>query len=349
MLVVKSPLRISFLGGGSDYPEFFTSTKGSVFGCSINLYVYVMALPLPPFAAEKIRFTYRKTESVSKISDLQHPVVREILRRYNYSQPINIATMADVSGNSGLGSSSSFTVGSLLLFRKFLKLPIDRESLASEAVDIERKVLLEEGGYQDQYFAAFGGLRKFEFNDFGVSNPNTVKNSTFLKTLEHHMLLIPFGGARNSNVFAKKHVSAIKDREVMNRIMDLVQLTDDVVRKIDKSPTESAVFDYFLSAVKKCWNIKVKNSTNNDLMTANQYINSAIEYGAVAGKLCGAGSSGFILLFCEPALQNSLLLKLGAKNYFRPKIDLLGARFVDNNLQDENLMNDTWDENRWSL
>jgi len=349
VLVVKSPLRVSFLGGGSDYPEFFTSTKGSVFGCSINLYVYIMALPLPPFADEKIRFTYRKTESVAKVSELQHPVVREILRRYDYSQPINIATMADVSGNSGLGSSSSFTVGTLLLFRKFLKMPIDQESLASEAVDIERKVLLEEGGYQDQYFAAFGGLRKFEFNDFGVTNPINVETSTFLKTIERYMLLIPFGGGRNSNVFAKKHVSAIQNREVSNRLKELVQLTDEVVKRIDQRPNESSTLDYFLSAIRESWKIKVMNSADGDLITADRYIQGAIEYGAVAGKLCGAGSSGFILLFCEPGRQNSLLLKLGAKNYLRPKIDLLGARFIDNNLQDQNLINDIWDKNRWSL
>lgn len=348
MLVVKSPLRLSFLGGGSDYFDFFSSEKGAVFGCTINLYVYVMALPLPPFAEEKIRFTYRKTESVSSISELQHPVIREILKRYDYKYPINIATMADVSGNSGLGSSSSFTVGSLLLFRHLLNLPSSPEALALEAIEIERNVLSEEGGFQDQYFAAYGGLRKFEFNHLGMSSTQNVQNVKFLKKIEENILLIPFGGERNSKIFAKKHITAIKETESRKRLLDLVHLTEDVVSKIDTHPEDTTTYENFIYAMKQSWDIKVKNSFDGDLKEADNFIQNAIQNGARAGKLCGAGSSGFILLFCPLELHNSLLSRIGAKNYCKPKIDLRGARFVEDELKGKVAVSETWDINRWT-
>jgi len=348
MLVIKSPLRLSFLGGGSDYFDFFSSENGVVFGCTINLYVYVMALPLPPFAEEKIRFTYRKTESVSTISELRHPVIREILKRYDYKYPINIATMADVSGNSGLGSSSSFTVGSLLLFRHLLKLPFSPEALALEAIDIERNVLSEEGGFQDQYFAAYGGLRRFEFNHLGMSNTKNVQNAYFLKKIEENILLIPFGGARTSKIFAKKHLSAIKNADSRKRLLDLVHLTKEVVSKIDTHPEDTTTYENFIYAMKQSWDIKVKNSFDGDLNDADNFIQNAIQNGASAGKLCGAGSSGFILLFCPPEFHNSFLSRIGVKNYCKPKIDLQGARIVDDELKDKEAVSDIWNANRWT-
>jgi len=348
MLVIKSPLRLSFLGGGSDYFDFFSSEKGVVFGCTVNLYVYVTALPLPPFAEEKIRFTYRKTESVSSISELQHPVIREILKRYDYQYPINIATMADVSGNSGLGSSSSFTVGSLLLFRHLMNLPSSPEVLALEAIEIERNVLSEEGGFQDQYFAAYGGLRKFEFNHLGMSNTKDIQNVNFLKKIEENILLIPFGGERNSKIFAKKHITAIKETESRKRLQDLVHLTEEVLSKIESHPEETTTYENFIYAMKQSWDIKVKNSFDDDLKGADYFIQNAIKNGASAGKLCGAGSSGFILLFCSPELHNLLLSRIGAKNYCKPKIDLQGARFADDELMSKVTVSETWNVNRWN-
>ena len=170
MLIAKSPLRISFLGGGSDFPSYFqnSSIGGSVLGTSIARYVYVMIENQPLFEEVKFRVTYRKTDAAQDLESIKHPSVRESLKLRSWTSPLNIATMADLPGRSGLGSSSAFTVALNIALDKMQNRDLALSSkylydLAHRAIMIERIKLNEHGGYQDQFHSVFGGLRRYDF------------------------------------------------------------------------------------------------------------------------------------------------------------------------------------------
>ena len=347
MIIAKAPLRISFLGGGSDYPAFFEESEGAVFGASINLYVYSMALPLPPFARERIRFTYRQTESVKQPDELEHPVLKAILKRNEYAGPINIATMADVAGNSGLGSSSSFTVATTHLINHIQKNEPTSEFLANEAIQIERYILQEAGGYQDQIFAAYGGLRKLSFykDDFSVSS--NLSHNQFALGLESTLMLIPFGGARKSEIFAKKHANKMSSVSARKLVARNSELASDAFQQILEFQSWESAFSNFSNAMVESWNIKLSTAENEELQAPNHYIQNAIKAGASAGKICGAGSSGFILLICAPDLQAGLIQKMQIDKYFQPKFDPQGSRIFDSDKLGESLENNSWDTKRW--
>jgi D-glycero-alpha-D-manno-heptose-7-phosphate kinase len=325
MIVTRAPLRVSFLGGGSDYPQYINNHRGAVLGCAINLYVYTNALALPPFAAEKIRFTYRKTESVNSAAELEHPVVRAAFIKYGFNMPINLATMADVAGNSGLGSSSAFTVSIVKIVNEVMNLDMNRMQIAMEAIDIERNILNEGGGYQDQLFSTFGGMRKFEFQKGKLPAEDEVTDLNFISRIEDLMILLPFGEARKSKIFAQKHIQLLHENQINHQVEKSVDLALQVFRTIKENPTSSETVKIFLDAINVNWSIKLQMSNDSDLHLAASFIELAIRRGAYAGKLCGAGSTGFILLFCEKEMQEKVLKELNVKYYIRPKVDYQGA------------------------
>ena len=327
MLISSAPLRISFLGGGSDYAESIKNQAGFVFGCAINLYVHVMSLPLPPFAEEQIRFTYRKTESVDTFDEIAHPVVREMLKKHNWVTPINLATMADVAGNSGLGSSSSFTVALESLLNSAINQDTNKLDLAINAIELERNVLQEAGGFQDQYFAAFGGLRGLEFKQSGGIALPSVSSENKIRLLESYMLLIPFGGPRQSSVFALNHINKLEDPTTVKNIEYSVKLAKDVYESFSSSDSPEESLEHLADALRIGWNLKIANA-NAALNAANQFITDAVSIGALAGKLCGAGSSGFIFLLCEPELKKQIISKLQIKYFYQPRIDQEGVKVV---------------------
>ena len=347
MIIAKAPLRISFLGGGSDYPAFFKESEGAVFGASINLYVYSMALPLPPFARESIRFTYRQTESVKQADDLEHPVLKAVLKKYVYENPINIATMADVAGNSGLGSSSSFTVATAHLINHIQNKESTSEYLANEAIQIERYILQESGGYQDQIFAAYGGLRKLSFNKDNFSVSSNLSDNQFALGLESNLMLIPFGGARKSEIFANKHANKMSSLKARKLVARNSELASEAYRQILEFRSWESALSNFSNAMVESWNIKVSTAEDEELHAPNHYIQNAIKAGATAGKICGAGSSGFILLICPPDLQAGLIQKMQIERYFQPKFDPQGSRIFDSDNLGESFENDSWNSKRW--
>jgi D-glycero-alpha-D-manno-heptose-7-phosphate kinase len=163
MIVSRTPLRISFFGGGTDYPEYFERARGAVLGMAIDKYIYISALRLASVLDYKYRVSYSKIEMVAAVSEIQHPVVRAVLEHHGLDQPLDVSILADLPARSGLGSSSAFTVGFLNLVGTLRHQMMTKLDLARSAVYIERDVLGENVGVQDQYHAAFGGLNRFDF------------------------------------------------------------------------------------------------------------------------------------------------------------------------------------------
>jgi D-glycero-alpha-D-manno-heptose-7-phosphate kinase len=191
-------MRISYVGGGTDYPEYFKDSPGGVISAAINKYVYVYSNPLSDIAVENFRFTYRKSESVNNYSEFQHPVVRELLKYLNWSSRMNMGTFADLPSGIGLGGSSAFSVA----MAKLLEIEdsdFSPSRYAEIAIHIERQVLKESGGHQDQYVSAFGGLRSYDF--YGVEEPivsSCLLNEGNSHYLEARQMLIWVGQTRNS-------------------------------------------------------------------------------------------------------------------------------------------------------
>ena len=193
MIVSSAPLRVSFAGGGSDYKSYYEKHGGSVFGSAIDKRVYIFINNLSHISDENIRFTYRYTESVQKIQEIKHPVVREALKYFDVSGRINIATMADLPGKSGLGSSSAFTVALVGGLSRFINRDLSQSEIVNISYMIEREVLKEPGGIQDHLHAVYGGMRLYKLSENGVIVSDSFLNPALEKISQLNFLLKKIG------------------------------------------------------------------------------------------------------------------------------------------------------------
>jgi D-glycero-alpha-D-manno-heptose-7-phosphate kinase len=327
MITVKTPLRVNFLGGGSDFPEVFRAQGGSVFGASIDLSVYLAASLIPPFANERFRFTYRKTESVQNAIEFEHPVVRQIFFENPWLPPLNLATMSDVPGNSGLGSSSSFTVGLIKLISTLNGKNLSSTSIAKNAIRIERIELNEAGGWQDQLHASNGGLSLYSFLQNDDIKVQTVpENNSAISLLNESMLLIPFGEARDSSDLSQKYKNGLTDKTFLQLIEENAELARTISSLFQSSllpPNE--VMEFLGEAMRRAWAIKLLTNPEASLFNADGIISKALGNGALAGKLCGAGQSGFLFFLCDPLRKLEILKALDADVSFSPKVTYGGS------------------------
>jgi D-glycero-alpha-D-manno-heptose-7-phosphate kinase len=326
MKLVKAPLRISYVGGGTDYPEFFTRNEGSgVIAAAIDQYVYLYSHPLSEIAEENIRFTYRETESVLKIDELKHPVLREMLREVRWDLRTNFGTFADLPSGVGLGGSSSFAVALATLIFDNRNLPLDPHAVAKLAIRIEREILEEAGGIQDQYVSAFGGLRKYSFSNDLVSVSDALLGPLGLKYLEERQLLMWLGKSRDSADYAEYTRSFInKSNFILKETSDLVQITE---KAISRSSRPSETFDAIREGVRLGWDLKKKFTTTLHPIVSEIEL-SARALSGVGMKLCGAGGTGFVLLLAEPETLSELMRLMPNFKYIKPRIDTQGSRVI---------------------
>lgn len=235
MLIARAPLRLGLVGGGSDLPSFFERSPkgGAVLGMAIDKYVYVTLLPLAEIARERIRFTYRNTESVQRASELRHPVLKAVLSEMADLDLLNVGTMADLPGETGLGSSSAFTVALLHCLLTVTEKTPTATDLAREAIRIERQVLGESGGWQDQLQSAFGGMRLYEFglNGFRVSEPLPTEK---VLTLASSLSLEYHGGQRRSHDSQVELDDRIMSGAATQPLTELSELARSTWRSLNK-------------------------------------------------------------------------------------------------------------------
>jgi D-glycero-alpha-D-manno-heptose-7-phosphate kinase len=301
-------LRVSLLGGSTDVKDFFNIQESNVFGGSINKYVYVISNKLSKFSNENFRFTYRITESVKEIENLKHPVMRESLKIYNEVKSINISTMADLPGKTGLGSSSAFTVAliqnlALIQYKKCTPLEIARM-----AIKIEREIIKEPGGIQDQLHSAIGGLRFYKIKENKIEYGNDFSKTNFGRKLNQSVLLIRVGSTRSSDSvhFARRKMTKTQ----FKYLVELNKICFDFKKRFIP---ESNSLKLLIDSVNESWNIKKemdKTSTSNEV---EKIIRSGFYNGALAAKLCGAGKSGFVLFICEPSSRLDLIKVFGTE------------------------------------
>ncbi len=302
MIISRTPFRISLFGGGTDYPEWYREHGGAVFGTTIDKYCYISARRLPPFFSHKHRLVYSKVETVTDIQEIQHPAIRGVLGDLEIDDGLEIHHDGDLPARSGLGSSSSFTVGLINALRALEGRMSSARFLAEQAIRIERDVLRENVGAQDQIWAAFGGINKIEFLSDGTFTVTPTVMSCERRTdLQSCMMLFFTGFTRHASEIAAKTISNIHQRQHQLRAM--LSMVDDAVAVLQNEHGDVRDIGAMLH---DSWRLKQELADN----ICPAYIESIYEAGkaagALGGKILGAGGGGFMLFFVPPEKQKGV-------------------------------------------
>ena len=304
MIITRTPLRISFFGGGTDYPDWFRENGGAVLATSIDKYIYLSCRHYPRFFDYNYRVVYGETELCQNISEIKHPCVRACVNHFEITQGLEIVYHADLPARSGLGSSSSFTVGLIHALNGLTGRMSPRQKLAEQAIMMERDVLCENVGSQDQIMATFGGLQLVTFSADGFRMEPVTVSRTRRSELESHLMLYYTGISRIASEVAKEQISNIPDRRAeLTAMRSLVDAAVDIVC----SERPIAEFGHLLD---ETWRLKRRLSARISNSAIDDLYSRAREAGALGGKLLGAGGGGFFLLFVPPELQPQVRAKL---------------------------------------
>ncbi|HIN88668.1 MAG TPA: kinase [Nitrospinaceae bacterium] len=324
MIISKTPFRISLFGGGTDYPEWYHENGGSVLATTIDKYCYISCRHLPPFFEHKHRIVYSKIESVKTTDEIQHPVVRAVLSNLSISAGLEIHHDADLPARSGLGSSSSFTVGLINVLNALKGLQISKQDLAKQAIYLEQKVLKETVGSQDQVLAAFGGFNRIDFypdDSFNISP--AIINKDLLGKLQSHMLLLFTGISRFSSEIARDKVSNFS-----NHFQELTQIKAMVDEGMSILQNPSTPIIDFGKLMHESWKLKRSLSVKVSTPKIDEIYEAGIKAGAIGGKILGAGGGGFILFFAEPENHNKILERLKSLVHVAFHFDNVGSKIV---------------------
>ncbi|MGD0335704.1 MAG: kinase [Candidatus Omnitrophota bacterium] len=331
MIITRTPLRISFFGGGTDYPAWYKENGGAVLNTTINKYCYISCRYLPPFFSYKYRIRYVEREETQTIDEIKHNSVRECLKFLNIEHGIEMVHTSDIPARSGVGSSSAFTVGFLQALNALKGRMVTKRQLARDAINVEHNLIKENVGSQDQVAVAFGGLNKIEFggegNEFYVS-PITISKER-IDLFQSHLMLFFTGFSRNASDIAGEQ---IKKTPVLKN--ELHQLKGMVDKAIDILNIDSCDIKGFGKLLHESWQIKRSLTHMISTDEIDTIYETARRAGALGGKLLGAGGGGFILLFAEPAIQYKIKEKLKNILYVPFAFEKLGSQVIMYSTQD---------------
>jgi D-glycero-alpha-D-manno-heptose-7-phosphate kinase len=305
MILTKTSFRVSFAGGGSDLPEFYRRSGGAVLSSTIDKAMYIA---LHPYFHDKIRIKYSRTEDVSSVSEIEHPLVRECLNLVGIERGMEIASFADVPAGTGMGSSSAFTVGLLhALYVRTGKSPSAHE-LATAACEIELERVAAPIGKQDQFAAAYGGLNFIRFQPDGSVEVHAVKCSEKTREeLSGRLMLFYIGQERPAASILTEQARNMADKEKFRQVGQMVELAEELRTALEKDNLDS-----FGDILDQGWQLKrgLASGITNAVVESNYRL--AREAGAAGGKLLGAGAGGFLLLSCRPEKQQQVRAALVA-------------------------------------
>lgn len=305
MIITRTPFRVSFVGGGSDLREFYSKNGyGAVVSTAINRYMYVV---IHPYFHDKIRVKYSKTEDVETIDEVQHPIVRECLKKVQIERGIEIASFADVPAGTGLGSSSAFAVGLLNALYAYKGKMVSKERLAREACEIEIDILNEPIGKQDQYATAYGDINYIRFNKDETVNvsPILLTEST-KRRVESNLCLYHVGGERRAGDVLTEQKNNISIEAKFQNLKKMVMLADELRETLYEGKVDAVG-----GMLHKGWLYKKELASMISNDNINNLYTKAMKYGAIGGKLLGAGGTGFLLIYSED--HENLKKHLGCK------------------------------------
>ena len=324
MIVTATPLRVSFVGGGTDLSEFYEREGGAVISTAINRYVYVTVKRHSELFLEPIRLNYSKSEQVERLDEIENNIARECLRFLEIEPPIYISTVGDVPASTGLGGSSAFTVGLLNALHAYRGERVAPGQLAEEACHIEIEVLKQPIGKQDQYAAAFGGLNLFSFNrDGGVTVQHQRLRNGQLRELFDYVMMFWTGHQR-----AAGHVLAEQRQNTPNKI-DVLRRMRDQAHQLHEMLDDGSVDVARMGAMlDEGWSLKRGLATLITNPQIDCWYRAALAAGALGGKLCGAGGGGFFLFIVPPERHDDVRRALPGLGEMSVRPEVQGSRVV---------------------
>jgi D-glycero-alpha-D-manno-heptose-7-phosphate kinase len=324
MIVSRTPFRISLFGGGTDYPAWFREHGGAVLGLAIDKYCYISLRRLPPFFEHRSRIVYSKVELVNDVSEIQHPAVRAILSYLGVNDGLEIHHDADLPARSGLGSSSSFTVGLLNALHALDSKMISKRDLAREAICIEQDVLKEEVGSQDQLWAAYGGLNRFDFFPDGTfAGSPIIISARRRRELNESLMLYFTGFSRFATDFAHDQVKNIGNRK--SQLMAMRKMVDSAAEILIDEKTPLSELGALLH---ESWLLKRELADSVSNRQIDEIYEAAREAGALGGKLLGAGGGGFMVFYAEAPTQERIRERLKNLIHVSVGMDSDGSKIV---------------------
>lgn len=329
MHFTRSPMRITFIGGGTDHKSFFRLHDGATISSTINKYVNVITNEQPSFVEDKYKFTYRQTEGVKHVEDFKHPIVRETLRILEWRNPLNIATMADLPGSSGLGSSSAFTAALLYNLTGRIGEKFNPVDLAKKTIYIERDLLKEPGGYQDQIITTHGGLRLINYKKNNFKATKNYLDKDLVEYCKERLLLIRVPTPRLDMEAALKNEEYIQQNLSNQELTKLVTKTNQLWNQFKSSSTTAEKFQVIQEAIHISWQAKSKWGDHIISTEMAKIIFKLESLGSHHYKLVGSGGGGFILIAEEPNIISAVpkLFKLEDLVYF--ELSISGTESLD--------------------
>jgi D-glycero-alpha-D-manno-heptose-7-phosphate kinase len=324
VIISRTPFRISFFGGGTDYPAWYRQRGGSVISASINKYSYITCRYLPPFHEFNYLIRYYKREEAQTIDEIQHPSVKASIRFLGIDRGLDVVHHADLPARSGLGSSSTFTVGLLnALYALKHEMPSKRQ-LAIDAINIEQKIIGEHVGSQDQTAAAFGGLNRINFG-----GPSEIEVKPYiipperLEQLQQHILLFFTGFARTASEIAKEQIENIESKTInLDEMVTIVDEAETILLDKSRDLTE------FGRLLHEQWHLKRTMSSQITNDAIDRIYDIGVRAGAYGGKLLGAGGGGFIMFFAPQERHQAIKETLGNLLHVPVCFDYLGSQII---------------------
>ena len=323
MIVSRTPFRVSFFGGGTDYAPWYREHGGAILSTTIDKYCYLSVRELPPFFEHRFRIVYSFVENVQEVADIAHPAARGVLEWLQVTKGLEIHHDGDLPARSGMGSSSAFTVGLLNALRALEGRHTSKEALAADAIHVEHQVLREPVGIQDQISAAFGGFNHIIIQQDGsyVVDPMILPPDR-LACLERHLMLVFTGLSRTAAQIAKTQMSNLKQREAeLNTIQQMVNQAIAIL-------ASSGNLDDFGRLLGESWALKRQLSDRVTNLTVDAIYDAGIKAGALGGKVLGAGGGGFLLLFVRPEQRDAVSAALRGLVQVPFRFDRSGSRIV---------------------
>lgn len=324
MIISRTPFRISFFGGGTDYPVYYKEHGGAVLSTTIDKYCYITCRYLPKFFDHQSRLVYSKTELVNSINEIKHPSIRECLRFMEVTKGVELHHDADLPARSGLGSSSTFTVGLLnVLYALKGQMP-SKMQLALNAIHIEQDLIEENVGSQDQCNAAYGGLNCFQFNgNHQISVRPIILTGEKMNQLQDHLLLFFTGIARTASDVAIEQIR--KTPYLLSELQTMKDMVSEAEKILSRDVFE---LDDFGKLLHESWKLKKSLTGKISNNVIDEIYDTARKAGAIGGKLLGAGSGGFMLFFIKPENKLKLIQSLKGLLHVPFRFEYEGSRII---------------------
>lgn len=324
MLISRTPYRLSFYGGGLDYPGWYKKQDSKVLCAGLDKYCYLTVRELPPFFAHKFRACYSRIELTNSIEEIKHPSIREVLRKYGEGKNLEVSHVGDLPAKSGIGSSSAFTIGLISSLSAMNGQFLGRTKLAMEAIDLEQNVMNEKVGFQDQCASSFGGLVLIEADKQGIKPRKFISRSEYIKYITSSLLLGFDGIDRFSGVASAEVTNFIKKENNFDLMIELSQMSERGIQLFGQEADiiEHAKLTKSIRDIKLIMNGDINNDRTNEIIQATE------SAGSLCTRIMGAGGGGFFVCWAPPERHEKIKRSVNVKTWVNVDISNVGSQVI---------------------